>query len=269
MVPHGFTRRFVSSLPRLTFGVTLVLVGRGCAHESPGADTSTPVDPLTVDIPAGTFWMGCNESLDTDCDSDEFPYHELWISHFEIQRTELDVSTYFACVDDASCTQPSGVSQEDTEPDMPVTGVTRDQAAQACEWLDMRLPTEAEWEKAARGTDERVYPWGNDEPDCDLANMRICGDLEPVDSHPVGASPYGALNMSGNAWEWVSDDYDETYYSDSPDADPQGPSGSFLPLVRGVNYYSSMSGLRASNRELAVYSASCSLCGFRCARSLE
>lgn len=211
-----------------------------------------------VAVPAGSFMMGCNDIVDTNCQANEFPYHEVILSAFAIDRTEVTVAAYTECVDAGGCSLPhtmNVVGQECTQAgdDLPVTCVDWFQARDYCEWIGGQLPTEAQWEKAARGTDGRLYPWGNDAATCDHVNMAGCetpGGVVPVGSKPAGASPYGALDMAGNVLEWVADWYDPSYYADSPDMDPEGPAEGTERWPRNGAYFYDAGASRCSFRGL-------------------
>ncbi len=174
-----------------------------------------------VRVPAGPLFMGCNTKVDNACEDDEKPGKIVEVAAFKIDTTEVTVASYVACVKAGGCTT-AGLTEYPDCPwdkmnrgDHPVTCVDWDQAAAYCRWAQKRLPTEAEWEKAARGADGRRYAWGNQ---LDLTKANLNGDGDgfrwgaPVGSFQAGASPYGALDMIGNVWEWVEDWYEPGKY---------------------------------------------------------
>jgi len=238
---------------------------------SDGPTFDGPAGGEMVDVPAGPFWMGCNEAVDDQCDPDEYPYHEVTLSAFRIDETEVTVEAYAYCVVEGGCAEPGtstncnwGVTGRATHP---VNCVSWHDARDFCVFAGRRLPTEAEWEKAARGTDERIYPWGNGDPTCSLATHGDCVEhTEPVGSHPSGAGPYGALDTAGNVWEWVGDWYDENYYASSPSTDPRGPATGSSRSIRGGAVGFVPSNLRTSERagfDPTIRQAA--VIGFRCA----
>jgi len=231
---------------------------------------------VMVYVEAGEFLMGSADD-DADAYSDEKPQHEVYLDGFWIDRTEVTNGQYQQCVEAGAC-EPPGETESYTRDsyygspqfeDYPVRNVRWDDAVAYCEWAGKRLPTEAEWEKAARGTDGRKYPWGNEAPNGTLCNFDGNeGDTVAVGSYPAGASPYGALDMAGNVWEWVADWYDDGYYRGSMDRNPKGPASGSYRVLRGGSWYHDEWFVRSANRYYRFNPGFRSyFIGFRCARS--
>jgi len=217
---------------------------------------------VQVFVPAREFEMGSEYG-----DDDEKPVHRVYLEDYWIDRTEVTHAMYRRCVTAQWCEPPSDMTfYNDSKYDQyPVIYVSWDEADAYCGWAGRRLPTEAEWEKAARGTDGRAYPWGNQEPSCLLANYESCGfGAQPVDSYTSGASPYGALDMFGNVWEWVQDWYGSDYYKTSPERNPTGPTNGDYKVVRGGSWNDDAYYLRSANRSYYLPDSRYLNVGFRC-----
>jgi serine/threonine-protein kinase len=225
----------ITPMPKPTLGIGSTMI-----NEKDGAEM--------VFVPAGEFQMG---SENAEARNDEAPEHTVYLDAYWIYKYEVTNAQYRLCIEDKVC---SGDLFRYPENDYPATYIDWHEATAYCEWAGGRLPAEAEWEKAARGTDGRTYPWGEADPTCSMANhggrpgYGGCeGDTEPV-GHPDGASPYGASDMAGNVWEWTADWYDPNYYQNSPALNPTGPINGSVRVVRGGFWISKDRDLRASNR---------------------
>lgn len=227
------------------------------------------IPPGMVDVPAGAFRMGCNLPAGCGPVPDALPFHEVTLSRYAIDRAEVSRADYAACAAASVCTEPPSGGL-DAGSSLPVQA-SHAAAVTFCAWRSKRLPTEAEWEKAARSYDARSYPWGDLAPTCSLARYSACTPnmLDPVDSHPLGASPYGAVNMSGNQWEWTADWYSATYYQTGAGTNPPGPTAGSERVVRGGDYLDGGSGsqhlMTWYRRKFAPTE---NYVGFRCAVSL-
>ncbi len=234
--------------------------------------------PMVV-IPAGSFTMGSNEGLPA-----ERPEHVVTLSAYAIDRYEVSMRLYRKFLQEAQRDAPPTWDDEaaETVGDRPVVGVSWADASAYCTWAGKRLPTEAEWEKGARGTDGRRYPWGPMQPFVDIANynrgvwvseavtlVSVAGGVEGMSvRHGLkegGRSPYGLHHMAGNAAEWVADWYDREYYAKSPDKNPAGPAKGEKRVIRGGSWSDLPVALRASARVSAEPDFQDRTIGFRCA----
>ena len=223
-------------------------------------------------VSAGEFTMG-HEWFYA---SNEKPEHQIYLDAFYMDKYEVTNALYKDCIEAGGCTLPQNSSSNTRSSyydnsefnDYPVVYIDWSQSKAYCEWRGASLPTEAQWEKAARGADERSYPWGEG-LDCDKANYSHCksGDTTPVGSYENGKSPYGIYDLSGNVWEWVADWYDSNYYANSPSTNPLGPASGQYRILRGgasgyYNYYGPTAYARNKySQEFGSFNI-----GFRCAR---
>ena len=213
------------------------------------APTETPPGPRLSDkdgmpqvfIPAGIFSMG---GMDVHAVSNEKPIHTVTLDAFWMDQLEVTNGMYALCVGMGACQPPHLLKAQRrldyyNNPefkDYPVVYVTWGQAQAYCGWAGRRLPTEAEWERAARGDDFRTFPWGENKPDATFANFNfMVGDTTRVGTYPAGASPFGVLDMAGNVAEWVNDYFDLKYYETLETSNPQGPAETYTyqRVVRG------------------------------------
>jgi formylglycine-generating enzyme required for sulfatase activity len=200
---------------------------------------------VIVRVPAGEFLMGSPEG---EGEPDERPQHRVYTSEFWIDKTEV-TSRQFQKFAKATGSQLPRAPVWGIRDDYPASFIVWDEALAYCEWVGGRLPTEAEWEKAARGTDGRRYSWGN-EWDPQRCNSISGGlhRLESLGSYPGCVSPFGVLDLPGSLKEWCSDWYGESYYADSPSRNPKGPTSGRLRVMRGGGWMSQPTWLRAAYR---------------------
>lgn len=254
--------------------------------ETSGEPVTTPeafvLPEGMVLIPATRYIMGCDPEHNNgySCPTDELPLHEVSLSAFAIDIYEVTNVQYAECVAADGCSFPVATASQAHEdyfsnPDyanFPMINVKWEEAQAYCTWAGKRLPTEAEWELAARGTTPKAYAWGDDTPECAKANvyndasMSACvGDTVAVGSYPDGASEFGVMDMTGNVLEWVADSYVEGFYSVSPTENPLAEETSQVKVVRGGGWASNWLASRLTSRafDLSFYSGLD--LGFRCA----
>ncbi len=214
-------------------------------------------------VPPGEFIMG-NGGFDA-------PEHNVTLDGFWIYQTKVTNRMFAQCVAVGSCASPTEelggpVYNNPEYANHPVVGVTWDQAQAYCAWSQGQLPTEAQWEKAARGSTGNMYPWGDDEPACDLLNFGYCsGRTSEVDAFTDGVSPYGLFDMAGNIFEWVSDFYGEAYYMDAPSVNPAGPESGEYRVIRGSSFETDLELIGSAVRHPGAQVYHGRDLGFRCA----
>ena len=240
-------------------------------------DAISELDPVEmVTIPAGPFIRGSREG---EGRSDEYPRRKIYLKAFAIDKYEVSNARYLKFVKDTDHKPPFNVYGEGPLSDvkdianLPVVQVTWHDAVDYCFWAGKRLPTEAEWEKAARGKDGGIYPWGNEPDNGKLANYdRDWEDkatLMEINSLPEGASPYGIYHLAGNVREWVQDWYDPDYYRSAPHKNPQGPEKGILKVLRGGSWHSFLSDLRTASRGKGGFALKTHGVGIRCAKDID
>jgi len=236
-----------------------------------GIGWQCPTDgKVMVWVRPGWFLMGSDAA---DASPSEKPAHEVWTDGFWIDKTEVSQGEYARFVAATGSPAPD-YWDANSDPSLPVVMVTWEDAAAYARWVGKRLPTEAEWERAARGNDGRVYPWGDrldpTRVNCDLSGERAAQQdrwmdfLGSVHGWTTGVSPYGCLNMAGNVYEWCSDWFDASYYTGSPERNPTGPSDGVEKVRRGGGWSSLPRYVRSSFRFKDSPSTAATNIGFRC-----
>jgi formylglycine-generating enzyme required for sulfatase activity len=220
-------------------------------------------------VPAGEFIMGSSTG-----DPDERPVRRVYLDAYLMDKNQMTAGEYAKFLEATSHIAPPewNIMSRAMHKQRPVVNVDWADAAAYCKWAGKRQPTEAEWEKAARGTDGRTYPWGDEPPTRFHGNMKkeLWNNhmgLTPVGMFEDGKSPYGINDMAGNVWEWVSDWYAPDYYQTGPLRNPTGPPTGDQKVVRGGSWGSGPEGLRSAERETHVPSFQGFGTGFRCAKT--
>lgn len=243
---------------------------------------------IQVFIPAGSFQMG---GFDVHAENDELPARKVTLDGYWLDQFEVTNGMYSLCVQAGVC-RPPQTTRSNQRPeyfgnpefvDYPVIAVTWSDASAYCEWAGRRLPTEAEWERAARGDEDlRTFPWGEEPPSGLYANFNnLIRDTSRIGSYPLGVSPFGAYDLAGNVAEWVQDLYKLDYYLNAPLSNPTGPAPAPLVIqrvIRGGSYQDVWVNIRVANRgyeqgpnpaaafdSLDLYGRSSNKIGFRCA----
>ncbi len=237
-----------------------------------------------VYIPKDLYLIGALDS-DTQAWINEKPQHPVNLSGYWMDKTEVTNAMYAKCVLSGACPAKKNINSLTRYPyygneefdNFPVLFVSWNEANTYCTWAGRKLPTEAQWEAAARGDKGRKYPWGNNPPTCSVVNFAsrivmsggkssLCvGDTSAVGKYPQGASPFGLLDMSGNVWEWVAD-WVSPNYSIEPNQDPIGPIDGEKRVMRGGGFFTDAKYVRTTMRSWQLPDYTSNDVGFRCAR---
>ena len=243
------------------------------AGNTPGVNEGSRTDVPMALIPAGEFAMGSVRGS-AHARLPEGPQRLVYLDAYYMDVHEVRTQDYARFLSATQHAAPKAWSQVDLRRhgDRPVVGVTWEDASAYCAWVGKRLPTEAEWEKAARGTDGRQFPWGNEAPTSARATLakkwQGYDTPTPVGSLEAGKSPYGVYDMAGNAMEWVADWYDPTYYQHAPEKNPRGPEHGKAGIVRGGGWGFLPKDARTATRIYPPRETRCTNIGFRCARDV-
>jgi formylglycine-generating enzyme required for sulfatase activity len=259
------------STERLRYELASFDIGRPSSNIPVNTKISKMDGMLQVYVPEGEFIMGD----DGDPNSKEYPRRLIYLDAFWMDKVEVSNAMYEKCVKSGACFLPvprlNPYWGKWAYRDLPVVYVNWYAAQLYCTWAGRRLPTEAEWEKAARGTDSRYYTWGNGRANPRLANYSesLIGESLPVYRYPLGASPYGVLNMDGNVREWVADWFDNKYYLSAPYKNPTGPETGTERSLRGGAYDANASAITTFRRYKHEPDSAGLSRGFRCAESVK
>jgi formylglycine-generating enzyme required for sulfatase activity len=252
---------------RLRYELASFDIGRSSSNIPVNTKISNMDGMSQVYIPAGEFLMGD----DGDPSSKEYPPHPVYLDAFWMDKTEVSNAMYEKCVNSGACFPPvprlNPYWGKWAYRNLPVVYANWYAAQMYCQWAGRRLPTEAEWEKSARGTDKRYYTWGNSRANPRLANYAesLIGEPLPADRYPLGASPYGVLNMDGNVREWVADWYDSKYYFVAPYKNPKGAETGTERSLRGGAYDANADDITTFRRYKHEPDSAGLSRGFRCA----
>lgn len=256
---------------------SVVMVASGCSsrnvakEQTPRPATSGKINPKDgaelVLVPAGKFIMGSDAS-DPASQPNQTPQHSVHLDSYYIYKHPVTVAQYRRFAEESGRKMPESPPWGWRD-DHPMVMVVWEEAMAYAKWAGASLPTEAQWEKAARGTDARHYPWGNDwdntKLQCSVEQWGDANATAPVGSHPAGASPYGAMDMAGNVTQWCLDNYSGNYYTLSPPKNPKGPSNSDRRSLRGGSWSATdNNSFRAARRTGSNPRIPYMATGFRC-----